>query len=75
MTPRVTSRTLGAAHLYHDRKRKRYVVYRTAGGVSRRTSVRYTRDTKPGASYVAITIRDRLHSWPGHKLASFVFKP
>ena len=36
-----TVRMQTAAHMYDDARRCRWVVYRTAGGITRKTSVRY----------------------------------
>ncbi len=72
--PRITVRTLNAAHLYDDEKRSRFVVYRRAGGVSRKTSVRYRDDGfRWLAEDIAQGIANRLHTHPADKLASFKF--
>lgn len=72
-SPRITSRTIHAAHLWHDRKRRRFVVYRRAGGVTKKTSVRYQSESFYAALDAAMSLRKRLHYWPADKLSSFSF--
>ncbi len=71
--PRITVRTLNAAHFWHDEARMRFVIFRTAGGVTRKTSVRYGENTFNSAWKSAITMAHRLHDCPADKLASFKF--
>ncbi len=73
---RQTIRTRHAALLYHDRKRNRFVVYRRAGGVVRKTSVRYGfggRRERLDAFVRADQIATRLKAWPAAKLSAFKF--
>lgn len=80
MTPRPklrqTVRTRNAVLFYEDKARCRFGVYRRAGGVTRKTSVRYP----VGNSWVraqahgdASLLAWRLKSWPADKLATFKF--
>ncbi len=72
---RVTKRVLNAAHLWHDEKRSRFVVYRRAGGILRKTSVRYGERNKGNAESVAKYPAGRLAECPAHQLGSFRFAP
>lgn len=66
--------------VWQDKRNQRYVVYRRAGGVERKTSVRY-KAYNYGNSYWSVTsaarkageIARRLSEWPAHKLANFKF--
>jgi hypothetical protein len=69
-----TRRMIGAAHYWHDEERTRFVVYRTAGGVTRKTSVRYD----PAVTGDCLAARLRAHrmaralgAHPAHLLRSF----
>ncbi len=70
---RVTTRVLRGLHWYHDEARCRFVVYRRAGGLSRRTSVRYSEGNKGAARREAEQLAARLVAHPAEKLADFVF--
>lgn len=72
---RRTARTLGAVLFYEDKARCRFVVYRRAGGVTRKTSVRYSYKNHPRrwAQIDALRISERLKSWPADNLATFKF--
>lgn len=82
MTPRPklrqTARTRNAVLFYQDRKRLRFVVYRRAKGITRKTSVRYTAHGNDywgvtAACRLAENMARRLKAWPADKLASFQF--
>jgi len=68
---RQTARTIGAAFYYYDARRSRWVIYRTAGGITRKTSLRCKAegDREDEAKATA----RRLSRWPSDKLASFTF--
>jgi hypothetical protein len=84
--PRTTSRTIGADLITEDKTYMRWVVYRQAGKIARRTSVHY-RGSKLDRGPSAIARRRiealrkaeklaaRLKNWPGDKLEKFVFNP
>ena len=68
---RRTARTIGAAFYYYDATKDRWVVYRTAGRITRKTSLRCRAegDREDEAKATA----GRLARWPADKLASFEF--
>lgn len=68
--PRVTRATLRARRMFYDHRQCRWVIYRRAGGVEKRTSVR---GGKREAEALAIILAARLHAWPGEYLAAFKF--
>ena len=78
MTPRPklrqTVRTRNAVLFYEDKARCRFVVYRRAGGVTRKTSVRYDPakmwDRMFAHSYAELQAA-RLKHWPADNLAFF----
>lgn len=74
MKARITKRTIGAVLCYDDRKRKRWVVYRRAGGISRKTSVRYgaTR-TRQKAKMLAQDAAQSLRMQPAELMKGYRF--
>lgn len=71
---RITKRVLRSEHCFNDKPRLRWVVYRRAGGVTRKTSVRYGQTVSHWeATARAKAIAARLHAWPADKLAQFKF--
>lgn len=67
------SRTLTGRNWYDDTERARFVVYRSHGGVTRKTSVRYGNRSWSDALWEAINIGIRLREWPAERLAEFKF--
>jgi hypothetical protein len=73
---RQTIRTHRAAFIYEDVARCRFVVYRRAGGVTRKTSVRYATDCLRAREYAsenAARIARRLRACPAENLVAFKF--
>lgn len=70
---RTTSRVRNAVRVYDDKQRSRFVVSRRAGGVTRKTSVRYRWGTYEAAQRAARILAQRLHRWPAEKLRDFIF--
>lgn len=68
-------RALTGANLYHDRKRRRFVVYRRALGITRKTSVRYGGGCEADAELSAYHLAWLLRNCPANKLSSFEFTP
>lgn len=82
---RVTSRTKAADLITEDKTYMRWVVYRQAGKIARRTSVHWrgradNRDPRAlhirrgEALEVAVKIAERLKKCPAEKLAEFRFR-
>lgn len=70
--PRITKRTKRSPHFFYDRKRKRWVIYRRAAGVVRKTSVRGLR-TNWDAHFIAWSLAMKLSRWPADRLHEFRF--
>ena len=69
-----TVRTRNAKLVYNDQRRCRFVVYRRAGGILRKTSVRHRLGM--GRFFALVTahkMAKRLRACPAHKLAQFRF--
>lgn len=73
---RHTKRWLNRANWYEDTERERFVVFRRAGKVERRTSVRYSDSaSRREARGIAEREAERLKNWPAHLLAKFQWAP
>lgn len=59
---RVTRRTIGAAHCYYDARRQRWVIFRRAARIERRTSIRGPRRANEKR---ARSLARALSIWPG----------
>jgi hypothetical protein len=69
---RRTARTIGAAfYYYYDARGARWVVYRTAGRITRKTSLRCRNESDREGE--AASLARRLARCPADKLADFTF--
>lgn len=68
-----TRRMLAATLISVDWRRHRFVVCRRAGGVTRKTSVRFMDNNYSAAERIAEKLAARLAAMPGGKLADFVW--
>lgn len=73
MKARVTKRTQRARLWYFDDRGMRFVVYRTAAGVTRKTSIRVSQATMQAGLSEARRLAKLLHSCPAERLAQFSF--
>ena len=72
---RVTRRMKNALCYYEDKPRARFVVYRRARGITRRTSVRYDNPkTRKSALARATELAARLKAHDPARLAQFTFE-
>ncbi len=73
---RITRRFMDGANYYDDQPRMRFVVYRRAYGVAKKTSIRYMdAHTRTEAEELAQGLAKRLRNWPAEALEKFRFNP